>query len=105
MPSVMHETRPAVADRLLGIHHQSRPTWTHSLRPLIGLSTTIQSLDKTIHLSENVRCGIAWRPSSFRIWNGEALIPGWIQTRSHDSELFTDAAAANANDPNSRALD
>ena len=105
MPSAVHETRPAVADRLLGIRHQGRPTWTHSLRCLIDLSTTAQSLHETIHLSENAQGGIAWWLTSLRKWNGQAITPGWNQTRSLDFELFTDAAASNANDPNSRAQD
>ena len=49
MLSDVHETRPAIADRLLGFRRQVRPTWTHSLRRLIDLSTTAHSLDETIH--------------------------------------------------------
>ena len=64
------------------------------LHRLIDLSTTAQSLDETIHLSESTQGDIAWWQSFLQEWNGRATIPDWNWTRSPDFELFIDAAAA-----------
>ena len=62
------------------------------LRRLIDLSTTARLPHHHVSLNTEARRDVAWWLKYLPLWNGRAIIPDPVWSRSPDLELFTDAS-------------